>query len=117
MRFNDGKVDPTGRHLFVGTMHGSWRDPAAPTGRLYRFTCDAGGHTTAEEPGAHLVWGTRRAPLFAAAAGAMACALAVSRVRHRSSTATATCATLAAAAAAAAMAGACIPPASTRCAI
>jgi hypothetical protein len=103
MRFNDGKVDPTGRHLFVGTMHGSWRDPAAPTGRLYRYTCDS-----EQEPGAHLVWGTRRAPLLAAAAGAAACALVVSRARNRSSTATATCATLAAAAAAAAMAGACL---------
>ena len=111
MRFNDGKVDPSGRHLFVGTMHSSWRDPAAPTGRLYRFTCGS-GHTTRDESGAHhLVWGTRPAPLFAAAAGAVACALAVSRVRHRSGAATATCATFAAAAAAAAMAGACLSPA------
>ena len=112
MRFNDGKVDPSGKYLFAGTMHSAWRDPASPTGRLYRITAAASS-------GAHgrytYSWGTRPWSLAGAAAGALVLALGVSRVRSRGSLATATCATAAAVASAAAMAGAAAPNVAYAC--
>ena len=99
MRFTDGKVDPSGRHLVVGTMHTSWRDPAAPTGKLYCVSADHGAPTPS------VLWSASPWTLGAASAAATAAALAASRLRGRSSWAVPVSAVAAAALAGAAMAG------------